>query len=199
MSMALKASKSRAAQGYGGGISGSVLSGGFPGRGVTSSGGAGRVPFGGVVQRDFRGDPGLFGDIFGGLAKTVGGFIPGPVGGIVTKLGGAISGGGQQAVPMPPVPQIPTPGFGGAVQRFLPGGQTGYQPAGEAPKGYHLNKTDYFLKDGTFVPKGTKWVKNRRRNPLNPKAASRAISRLESAKKATKRINRVTIRKAACK
>ena len=95
---------------------------------------------------------------------------------------------------------IPTPGVGGAIERFVPGGNTGFQPGGQAPSGFHLNKTSYFLKDGTFVPKGTKWVKNRRRNPLNPKAASRAISRLESAKKATKRINRVTIRKpAACK
>ena len=65
MSMALKASKARA--GFGSGVSGNVLSGGaFPGQGAARSGGVARVPFGGVVQRDFRGDPGLFGDILGG-------------------------------------------------------------------------------------------------------------------------------------
>jgi hypothetical protein len=43
-------------------------------------------------------------------------------------------------------------------------------------------------------------VKNRRRNPLNPKAASRAISRLESAKRAVKDLGRVSIRKrTTCK
>lgn len=101
----------------------------------------------------------------------------------------------QQA---PPVPQVPVPGVQGSLQRLLPGGATGYQPAGPAPSGYHWNKSDYFLKDGTFVPAGTKLVKNRRRNPLNPRAASRAISRLESAKKATRRLDRVAIKCRRC-
>jgi len=69
---------------------------------------------------------------------------------------------------------------------------------GKAPSGYHYNKTSYFLKDGTFVPEGTKLVKNRRRNPLNPRAASRAISRLESAKKAVKRLDRITVKCRRC-
>jgi hypothetical protein len=101
-------------------------------------------------------------------------------------------------------PVMPRPGIGGAIERALPGGKTGYEvaiPAGnKAPGGYHWNKSDYFLRDGTFVPAGTKLVKNRRRNPLNPKAASRAISRLESAKRAVKDLGRVSIRKrTTCK
>ena len=53
---------------------------------------------------------------------------------------------------------------------------------GKAPSGYHWNKTSYFLKDGTYVPAGTKLVKNRRRNPMNARALSRAISRVDAGK-----------------
>lgn len=71
--------------------------------------------------------------------------------------------------------------------------------------GYHVNKTGYWVKvrdqmgnwGGQWqrIEAGTKWVKNRRRNPLNPRAASRAISRITSAKKATAMLGRVSIRK----
>lgn len=149
----------------------------------------------------YQGDPGFFGSLLGGI----GGFL---TGGPVGAISGAVAGWkgkpkpapatGLMAPPqsMPGVPAIPTPGISGAVQRILPGGQSGYQSA--APmRGYRLNKSGYFLKSGEYVAPGTKYVKIRRRNPLNPRAASRAISRLESAKKATKRLSRVTIRKAA--
>ena len=95
--------------------------------------------------------------------------------------------------------QVPVPGFRGAIERFLPGGRTGMMPVqnggGPPGPGYHINKSDYFLKDGTFIPKGSMWVKNRRRNPLNPRALSRAMSRLTSAKNAAKALGRITIRK----
>jgi len=93
--------------------------------------------------------------------------------------------------------QVPVPGFKGFRERLFPGGATGFMPAGNGPPGpgYHLNKSDYFLKDGTFVAKGSMWVKNRRRNPLNPRALSRAMSRLTSAKNAAKALGRITIRK----
>lgn len=81
----------------------------------------------------------------------------------------------------------------GAAQLMIPDDETG-----ACPVGHHLNKSDYFLSDGTPVPKGSVCVKNRRRNPLNPRAADRAIGRLESAKKAVKRLNRVSIRKKKC-
>jgi hypothetical protein len=95
---------------------------------------------------------------------------------------------------------VPAPGFGPAIARALPFGQTGMvdAPPIGSPAGYHTNKTAYFLKDGTFIPKESRWVKNRRRNPLNPRAASRAIGRLESLKKATARFSRITIRKKCC-
>jgi len=163
------------------------------------------------------GDPGLFGTIGGLIGKvaSVAKVIPGPIG----WAGAAVSRviGSSQPVPPPvrsfaPVapptpfapmqlPQQPTPGIVGFMQRGVPGGQPGYEdvPAIGSPAGYHVNKTSYFLKDGTFIPEGSRWVKNRHRNPLNPRAASRAIGRLESLKKATARFSRITIRKKCCK
>ena len=100
--------------------------------------------------------------------------------------------------------QVPVPGIRGIAQRFFPGGATGMMPAEGPPgPGYHPNKSDYYVKSdpmnpespGIFVGKGTVWVKNRRRNPLNPRALSRAMSRLSSAKNAAKMLGRVTIRK----
>lgn len=73
---------------------------------------------------------------------------------------------------------------------------------GAAPctaKGYHHNKTGYFTKKYGYIEKGTICVKNRRRNPLNPRALSRAMARLESAKKATRCLARYSIReKKSC-
>jgi len=95
--------------------------------------------------------------------------------------------------------QQPTPGFLGAAQRLFPGGATGMMPAGAmngaSMGGYHLNKSDYFLKSGEYVPAGTRWVKNRKRNPANSRATSRAISRVVGAKKYTASLSRISIRK----
>jgi len=90
---------------------------------------------------------------------------------------------------------VPTPGFGGAVERFLPGGATGFQQAGPPMSGYHWNKSGYFLRDGTFVAPGTKMVRNRRRNPGNMRALSRSLGRIKSAKKMAATLSSVTIRK----
>ena len=59
------------------------------------------------------------------------------------------------------------------------------------PGGMHSNKSDYWVKerDGNgnftgnwfFVGEGTRCVTNRRRNPLNPRALSRAMAREDSA------------------
>jgi hypothetical protein len=54
---------------------------------------------------------------------------------------------------------------------------------GGKPSGYHANKSSYWLMDGTFIEKGTRWVKNRRRNPANARALSRAIGRIDLGKK----------------
>jgi len=142
---------------------------------------------------------GLFGQI-GGLFKrgltSVGrkivGALTGATQGPRTPGGVPFPGGGGivQQVPrggfqVPPELVVPVPGIGGAIQRFLPGGQTGLQVQTSgvgSPKGFHLNKSSYFLKNGTFIEKGTVFVKNRRRNPLNPRALRNAIGRVDAGK-----------------
>jgi len=142
-----------------------------------------------IKRASYTGDPGLFGDIFGALKGAV---------------GGAIGSFGRQ----PPVQYIGpgsvpvnggatrTPGFIGMAQRFVPGGASGYQcaPNGDM-SGYHLNKSDYFLKSGEFVPAGSRYVRNRKRNPANARATSRAISRVSGAKTYQNTLSRITIRK----
>lgn len=130
------------------------------------------------------GDPGIFGAIKG----AVGGFLRG---GPVGALTGAVSGftsGGRPRSPVPArLPSFPT----GVGPRFAPpvqsrnGGGTITSPAGttiKCPSGTHPNKSDYFLKDGSFIPKGSRCVKNRRRNPLNPDALRRAVGRIDAGK-----------------
>lgn len=78
------------------------------------------------------------------------------------------------------------------------GGSTSYYPAvpaapggGKAcPVGFHWNRTAYYTQRG-LVGKGTKCVKNRRRNPLNARALSRSMSRITSAKKAAHFLDRI--------
>ncbi len=60
------------------------------------------------------------------------------------------------------------------------------------PVGYHFNRTTYYTAKGR-VEKGTRCVKNRRRNPLNPRALSRSMSRIHSAKKAAHFLDRIQI------
>ncbi len=86
--------------------------------------------------------------------------------------------GGRPGVTFAPPVGAPTPGTGtNRVAHHMPtmNGKGG-------PSGYHLNKTGYHLKDGTYVAPGTKWVKNRRRNPMNARALRRAIGRVDAAK-----------------
>lgn len=173
---------------------------------------AGAASGGAFISRSqFQGDPG----VFGFLGKAAG-----FVGKTLLKASGLAGAGAAGAtvaqVRTPPIarqpfqqlpqqrPPIRIGGVGIDPGAALPGGrplftreqQNGTQLA--CPSGFHPNKSSYFLKDGTFVPEGSKCVKNRRKNPLNPRAASRAISRLESAKKATKRLDRVSIKCKRC-
>jgi len=105
----------------------------------------------------------------------------------------------------------------GCVQSPLTGGATFFEKPGGFPpitfggsriaaemngmngvmnmSGYHPNKSDYFLKSGEFVPAGTRMVKNRKRNPANARATSRAISRIAGAKTYAKSLGRISIRK----
>jgi len=104
------------------------------------------------------------------------------------------------------------PGFRGALERAIPFGATGLQVStplgigtavtGGCPSGFHPNKSSYFRSDGAGgavrVMKGTMCVRNRRMNALNPKAATRAISRVGAGKRASQIFGRITIRKS-CK
>ena len=169
------------------------------------------------------GDP-FLGGIFKGIGKVakgaVGGFLGGgPIGAVI---GGATSllGGGR---PMPvsraapprgqflggrpigitgqvALPPLGFPKISGGLQLGPPttvmqAPVTGLVP-GQKPAGYHLNKSDYFLRDGTFVPAGTKWVRNRRMNPANGRALRRSISRAKSFDNLVKR-NRKNLRSLA--
>ena len=56
----------------------------------------------------------------------------------------------------------------------------------QQPKGYRKNKSAYYRDDPQTgqpvrIPRGTVWVRNRYRNPLNAKAARKAANRLDAA------------------
>ena len=136
------------------------------------AGSQGGIPIGRNVS---QGDPGIFGTLFGvlkGAVRTGVGFVTGgPIG--AAKVA-------RQMLPRPGTGFAgpPPPSRGGfAGPALVPDG------AGEMLKGYHLNSSSYFLRDGTFIPKGTRAVKNRRRNPANARATSRTISRINGAKR----------------
>lgn len=171
-----------------------------------------------VARGGPRGDPGLWGFIKGAAKTGVALVTGGPTAAAATAYQ-QITGSRARGLPPPvvgastpwaapprsimPVQNggrvVRTPGIRGAIERGLPFGRTGYEVAA-APGlngtmgGYHLNKSGYFLQSGEFVEAGTKWVKNRRRNPGNIKAASRALSRVTATKKALQTFSRVTIR-----
>ena len=152
--------------------------------------------FGGSSR--MSGDPGLF-DVF----KRIGGAvlkgalgIPGAV--ISEVISGRKPPPRGTAAFIPPETAIAI-GSGAAAfagpliaQRAA---RTGACPPGLS--GYHLNKSSYFLRDGTFVPEGTRMVRNRSRNPYNKRAATRAASRLQSLGRGMKTIRKSV--KAAAK
>jgi len=178
-----------------------------------------------VSRSEFRGDPGLFG-FLGKAAKSIGGriFRASPVGaaigttlGLLTKKKLAqqerqLAARARAGRPPPALPGIgfnlpfagapgagvPLPFGGGRLSigesRGAAAATAGTQLA--CPPGFHPNKSDYCTKTEGWVAEGTKCVRNRRRNPLNPGAASKAISRIAAAKRATKSLGRVTIRKS---
>lgn len=116
--------------------------------------------------------------------------------------------GRPPSLPMPPqVSNLPTPGSCGSPPVVPKGFNQVVEnttPEGACPKGYHPNKAGYFEVMETpgnpqglvvYHHPGCKCVRNRRRNPMNPKALSKAISRIDSAKKLKDTLSRVTIRK----
>jgi len=77
-----------------------------------------------------------------------------------------------------PTPDPTTPAPGDVPGSAGPGAGA---PRGQyaAPAGWHWNKGTYWTKQGV-VYRGTRLVKNRRMNPLNPRALARAIRRGDS-------------------
>jgi len=147
------------------------------------------------------GDPGLWGFLkrgAGALVTTVGraaGVLP---------PAAAAAAATRAATPsvMGPPPgtqngsQItrPRPGVAAWGQRLVPGGATGMEQA-TCPSGFHANKTSYFLKSGEHVPAGTRCVRDRRRNPMNARALSRAISRVDAGKRFQHKMAGISTRK----
>jgi len=178
---------------------------------------------GAAVGGGFQGDPGLFGFIGRGI-KAIGGAVLGrtPVGAAIGTVAGVLAGRGATSprgqAPILTRPRVgpgitrfaaqevvAKPGARGALERFFPGGATGLivQPTGGVngagcPSGFHANKSSYRLLSGELVMKGTKCVRNRRRNPMNPRALDRAIGRIKSAKRVSKKLGQISIRRAPC-
>ena len=69
-------------------------------------------------------------------------------------------------------------------------------PGAVCPKGMRPNKTSYFLRDGTFVPRESRCVRIRRRDALNGRAALNSTRRLVAYTKANRRVGNA-IRAAA--
>lgn len=159
-----------------------------------------------------QGDPGLR-DFFGSIKRGLGVAARTALG--MTGFGGAAAAvAGAQArrsgvngdrMPQGPVMRpmvgtqvmVPKPGVVGAIQRFVPGGFSGTMVQdvamnGACPSGHRPNKSSYFLSDGTFVPKGSRCVKRRQRNPTNPRAMSRAIARIDSGKRFQNRMAEIS-------
>lgn len=158
-----------------------------------------------------------------GKIATVGAnVVTGGTAGTVLKIASGVLGGSGSSAPAPapqampggynlnnPVKPLILPGSPdsikvsgksiGLLQGYNQVTATGYysQPgtavACQTARGTHLNRTGYHLKDGTYVAPNSRCVKNRRRNPLNPRALSRAMGRLSSAKKAIKALDRFEI------
>lgn len=134
----------------------------------------------------YGGDPFIHKTI-GKIAKGVGGFIGGPIGGILKAGGGLLTGREQQPVRIPQVPTTP-PILRGAPPIF---GVPGVPPT---PTG---------LPPGTRVTKqGTVTDRKRpRMNPLNPKALRRADRRIDAfvtqARRALKHSNYKIVSKSA--
>lgn len=162
----------------------------------------------------------LLGGAVKAVGGAVGGFLKGgPVGAITGAVGslihpsagkagiaqanapvGVTTGGKQLLAPVTLSGFTSTGGTGGPgnpgsslihhpIERLMH--ETTFTDQPPPGGGYHPNKGRYWSeKLGRAVQPGEIWVKNRRRNPLNPRAASRAIRRLKSAHKATRAINR---------
>lgn len=168
-------------------------------------GGAG-VP----MRRGNMGDPGFFsfiGKALGTVAGVAGSVLPGPLGTLAKGVSAVLTPKPvsiAKSSTMLALPQGASPPIGsgvsigpGGVQIGTFGSPAPAYPTSAGPlvgqpstavcaSGYHHNKTTYYTKKYGVIAKGTVCVRNRRRNPLNPRALSRAMSRVKSAQKAVR-------------
>jgi len=138
----------------------------------------------------YRGDPfigGLLG-IAGRAAVGLGRTVARRAAGAARALAGmrpaqAARTLGREVVLPTAVATITSRAVTGGVPAVMPGGGEEVFPEipsmmpgakGQCPPGYHLNKADSMR-----GPKGTYCVKNRKMNPLNPRALKRALRRSE--------------------
>lgn len=155
----------------------------------------------GASRMSPQGDPGLFG-FLGKVGKGILGAATGGVSTTIIDGVGSALGGKKNARPQPPGPAAAAPPMGTLTVNppFLGGPGVGVSIAGRSPapvpvagtamagmklacpSGFHPNKSSYFLRSGQFVPAGSRCVKNRRRDPMNPRALKRAVSRIDAGK-----------------
>jgi len=138
--------------------------------------------------------------IFGGIKGIVGGFLSGgPTGAIRGGIGGLLQRRQQRITRLPTPaqvrPRIQRPpitirGIFGPVsaEGTIPGSRGQAAGAGDAcPKGERLNKSDYFLRDGTFVPAKSRCVSIRRMQVTNTRALRKGMRRVEGFAKVAKK------------
>lgn len=151
------------------------------------------------------------GKVVGGAAKVAGRALVGaaratPLGQVVSGALSAVprigapssralgtTGGMNLMMPQPPAPggfNFTDPGM--VEVGTVAAGSPGTSLASCGMPGYHLNRKGYWKNTNPALPgaswqePGTVCVKNRRMNPFNPRAASRAMSRLAGLSKAMK-------------
>jgi hypothetical protein len=136
---------------------------------------------GGIASGFLTGGPA--GAVAGGILGAFGGKPSNPVGPPVPSGGpfgpygvaGGVTIGGQNGI---------TIGGRIAPTGYAPGGGGAAGAAGGAPRGYHLNKHPLpACKSHGAVPARTIYVRNRRMNPLNPRALRKALHREKAARK----------------
>lgn len=139
------------------------------------------------------------GDLLTGFSKGIkekGQFTTAGAGGGQGIIG-MPAGGQSKGISLPPglIPKGP-----GGIAGLLPGVPGGISGFAEAQtngavcslRGFHLNRSSYFLRDGTFVPRGTKFVRNRTKNKSNGRANDSAIKRLDGAQDQAKKVLKAT-------
>lgn len=142
---------------------------------------------GGLVGQSQAGTPASNAALLGGPQRLAYGSTPGL---------GMPSSYPPQYPPPPGLPHVPGPV--GPVGYPMPTGRPQLPPMTGmgCPSGYRLNKSSYFLRNGTFVPARSKCVRYRTRNNLNQRALRRAISRAQGFHKLVQR-NRKGLRALA--